>query len=394
MSVEFCWRHAPFTTRTIAYFLITSGMVPCIFFWILLAGTARLHALSLLTYNVAGNGATDWSTNSAQVQAIGRQVAFLRPDVITFQEIPYVYTYQMPNFVATYLPGYFLATNSATDGAIRSTIVSRYPIVRSKSWLHGSSLAPFGYTNGAGFTRDLFEAEIDVPGSTQHLHAFTVHLKAFSDADSAARRAAEASAVSNFFVNGFLTTNGQRPYVLSGDMNEDVARPPSSSGNPIGRLVNAATGLQLTTPTNLFTGKEFTYSIRGTLNSRIDYILPGTALASNIVSTQVFRTDVLTPTPPDLQSLDDRTGSDHLPVLVVFHNPYDAPFRITSRAFSNHVAQLSWESAPGRQYSVEVSSNFLAWLPFATNLTASTTNISWTGSVFAPAQFFRVRKQD
>ena len=39
-------------------------------------------ALTLMTWNVSGNGAADWSTNAPQVQAIGRQVAakgFLRP---------------------------------------------------------------------------------------------------------------------------------------------------------------------------------------------------------------------------------------------------------------------------------------------------------------------------
>src|SRR5690242_4771375 len=34
-------------------------------------------ALTVLSYNVSGNGAADWSTNSVQVQAIGRQVASL-----------------------------------------------------------------------------------------------------------------------------------------------------------------------------------------------------------------------------------------------------------------------------------------------------------------------------
>jgi endonuclease/exonuclease/phosphatase family metal-dependent hydrolase len=178
---------------------------------LMLFGTTRLHALSLLTYNVAGNGTTNWSTNTAQVQAIGRQMAFLQPDIIAFNEIPNTNTWQMANFVTAYLPGYFLATNSATDGFIRSVILSRYAIVGSKSWLHSSDLNPYGYTN-ANFTRDLFEAEIDVPGATQHLHVFTTHLKAFSDTNSAAKRAAEASAISNFFVSGFLTTNAARPY--------------------------------------------------------------------------------------------------------------------------------------------------------------------------------------
>ena len=51
----------------------------------------RLPALTVLTYNVAGNGATNWSTNSLQVQAIGRQVQNLQPDIITFNEIPSSY---------------------------------------------------------------------------------------------------------------------------------------------------------------------------------------------------------------------------------------------------------------------------------------------------------------
>ena len=360
---------------------------------VLLFGVTRLPAaVSLLTYNVAGNGTTDWSTNSAQVQAIGRQMAFLQPDIITFVEIPHTNTWQMQNFAASYLPGYSLATNSATDGFIRSVIASRYPIVRSKSWLHSADLSPFGYTN-ADFTRDLFEAEINVPGFEAHLHVFVTHLKAFADADSSARRAAEASAVSNFFVTGFLATNASHPYVLTGDLNEDVVRPPGNSGRPIARLANAATGLQLTTPTNPVSGKEFTFSIRATLNERIDYILPGGLLSSNIASSQVFRSDVLTPAPPGLQSLDSRTASDHLPVLMVFNNPYGPPFQLTSFAFSNQVAHLNWQSAAQRQYRVEGSSNFVAWTALATNLMASGTNHTWTGIISASFQFFRVYRE-
>ena len=76
-------------------------------------------------------------------------------------------------------------------------IISRFPIVRSQKWLDGVSLTNFGYAGH--FARDLFEAEISVPDFEQPVHVFVAHLKAFSDADSAAKRAAEASAVSNFF---------------------------------------------------------------------------------------------------------------------------------------------------------------------------------------------------
>src|SRR5439155_18352059 len=82
--------------------------------------------LLLLTYNANGNGASDWSTNSDQVQAIGRQMAFLRPDIIAMNEIPNTNTYQMTNSVNAFLPGYSLPTNSGTDGYIRSVVISRF----------------------------------------------------------------------------------------------------------------------------------------------------------------------------------------------------------------------------------------------------------------------------
>ena len=126
---------------------------------------ASAPAFSYLTYNVHGNGLTNWSTNMWHVQAIGRQMQYLNPDIITFNEIPVTNncTAQMADFVTAFRPGYYLVTNSADDGFIHSVILSRYPIVSSTSWLHGSDLTPYGYS-GSGFTRDLFEAQISVPG--------------------------------------------------------------------------------------------------------------------------------------------------------------------------------------------------------------------------------------
>jgi len=133
----------------------------------------------------------------------------------------------MANFVRAFLPGYSLATDSGADGYTRSVILSRYPIAHSKSWLARTNLAAFGY-NGP-FTRDLFEAEIEVPGFAQPVQVFTTHLKSgeVSSADSQ-HWVAEASAISNFFVTVFLPIN-PAPYVLTGDLNEDVQYPPYSN---------------------------------------------------------------------------------------------------------------------------------------------------------------------
>ena len=109
--------------------------------------TGTNSRLTLMTYNVKGNGVSDWSTNAAQVQAIGRQLIYLKPDVVTFNEIPRTNVWQMANWVIAFMPGYYLATNSGNDGFINCVIASRHPINRSKSWLDGASLNPFGYTN-------------------------------------------------------------------------------------------------------------------------------------------------------------------------------------------------------------------------------------------------------
>jgi endonuclease/exonuclease/phosphatase family metal-dependent hydrolase len=357
--------------------------------------SASAPAFSYLTYNAHGNGLTNWSTNMWHVQAIGRQMQYLNPDIITFNEIPVTNncTAQMMDFVTAFRPGYYLVTNSMDDGYIRSVILSRYPIVASTSWLHGSDLTPYGYT-GSGFTRDLFEAQISVPGFPQPLHVFAVHLKSAQDADSSAKRAAEAGAVSNFFATVYLPANGQQPYVLSGDMNEDILRPPVSNPQSIQRLISAPTGLQLTTAVNPLTGSERTWSIQDAdgLTVRYDYILPCAMLFSNLVGGQVFRTDLLYPVPPNLYSNDNKIASDHLPVFMVFANPFNTPFRLLSIGVTNQLVSLTWESTSNRQYHVEISSNLMAWTPLATNLAATGADFTFTTNVPGDVKFFRVRR--
>jgi len=353
-------------------------------------------AFSCLTYNAHGNGLTNWSTNLWHVKAIGRQLQYLDPDIITLNEIPVTNncTAQMADFVAAFRPGFYLATNSADDGYIRSVILSRFPILVSTSWLHGSDLTPYGYTN-SGFTRDLFEAQVAIPGFSQPLHVFTVHLKSAQDADSSAKRAAEAGAISNFFATIYLPANGQQPYLLNGDLNEDILRPPASNPQSLQRLVAVPTGLYLVTPLNPFTGSERTWSIQDTNRGptvRYDYILPGALLFSNITGSQVFRTDLLSPQPPNLYSNDDKIASDHLPVFMVFANPFNPPFRLLSIGVTNRILCLKWESTSNRLYHLEISSNLLTWTPWVTNLAATGADITFTTNAPGDVRFFRVER--
>jgi hypothetical protein len=374
---------------------ILAGLLFCFF-----SGTAPA-AVTLLTYNVAGNGVTNWTTNSPQIQALGRELQYLYPDIITFNEIPYSGAANMTNIVTTYLPGYHVAVSPKGDNFIHNGIASRYPILNTASFLNGSSLTAFGYPGTSKFTRDLFEATVQVPSFSRPWDVFVAHLKATTDDpnDDAARRAAEASAVSNFIANVYLPTNGGRFYTLSGDMNEDVIRPETNhyvSGHPIPRMCNPATGLQLTTPVNPLTpppNSDLTESIRSSLNVRFDYIMPCAALFSSIVSSQIFRTDLLSPLPAGLQAIDDRTASDHLPVLMLFNNPDDGPFQITSLVVSNQILTLTWSAANGRQYDVEASADLNQWSPLATNLAATGTNATFSTNAVSGQLFLRVLRR-
>ena len=349
-------------------------------------------AFSLLTYNLKGNGASDWSTNAPQVQAIGRQLMHLKPDVISFNEINNDQRGQMTNWVTAFLPGYTLVVSHGTDGFIRNGIGSRFPITRWTNHLDGASLTNFGYDGT--FTRDLLEAQLAVPGFSQPLHLFVAHLKSGTDnSDDARRRAAEASAISNFFVTGFLITNALHPFILAGDMNEDIARPATGSRQPIQRLTNGTT-LNLTTPRNPFTSSELTFSIQNTngLSRRYDYILPSTLLFSNVQSSQVFRTDLLAPLPPNLNADDDAMASDHLPVLMVFNNPFTKPFKVTAFTVTDASVSVTWESVPGQSYRVEAASSLPTWTTLADDLLATNYNFTFSTNSPAPIQFFRVKR--
>jgi len=301
----------------------------------------------------------------------------------------------MAGWMTAFLPGYFLATNSFGDTYIQSVIASRFPITRSASHLHTANLNPFGYTNSSSqnadnFTRDLFEAQINVPGFAQPLHVFTTHLKSTQGttyADAAAKRAAEAAAITNFFTTNLSALYPLHPYVLTGDMNDS-----DTNTLAIQRLISAPTGLRLTNPKNPTTGSINTFSIQASLSERIDFIFPSDLLYSNIRTSQVFRTDLLNPLPSNLNATDDEVASDHLPVLMVFSNPYTPAFQVTSFARSNTAVTVKWASVPGQIYQVETSPDLQTWAAFTANLTATNFNFSLITNVGDSKNFFRIRQ--
>lgn len=341
--------------------------------------------LSLVHYNVKGNFTTDWSTNAVQVQAIARQLQYLNPDIITLNEIPNGQRHEMTNWLTAFFPTYTLAISPGTDGVLRSGVLSRFPFVRSNAWLVNASLTNFGY-HGT-YTRDLFETEIAVPGATESVHVFTTHLKSGADADSQQRRAAECSAVSNFFATVFLATNRTRPYLLTGDLNEDINLPMSQNLQAIQRLTNE-TGLQLTTPVNPFTLSRITHSIQGNLDARFDYVLPAGVLSANVIVAQVFRTDLLPTLPPPLLASDSASASDHLPVQLIFNYP-DPPLRTTLQLTGQNLT-LTWPALVGRRFNIESSPDLAAWSVTVSNIVATSNHFAWITSPTHSSRFYRV----
>ncbi len=359
--------------------------------WALGAGPPTATAFTLLSWNVGGNGATDWSTNAPQVRAIGRILTWRQPDVIVLQEIPFAHTGQLTNWVRAWLPSHHLATNSGTDGYLRSAVLSRFLVRRSARWLDGAPLRNFGYDGP--FTRDLFEVELAVPGFAQPVHVFTTHLKQGSTEADLRRRGAEAAAISNWLVTAFLPTHADRAYLLTGDLNEDVLAPPAGSQRPIAKLVNPSTGLRLLTPRAPGSTSEKTWSTRGPgLWSRLDYLLPGGVLFSNLLRAEVVRTATLQPLPPGLNRDDEVTASDHLPLWAEFAHPDAPPFRVVRLEATGAALALVWEAAPGFEYIVEVTGDWRAWTPWGPAKSGAGPELRWEGPAPAGPAFFRVRR--
>ena len=110
-------------------------------FCLVAALVGKASGLSLLHYNVAGNGTTNWGTNSLQIQAIGRQMLYWQPEVVTFNEIPRTNTWQMASFVSAYLPGYFLAVTALTENHAGQLTLLRWSQLTGAPAATGAALA-------------------------------------------------------------------------------------------------------------------------------------------------------------------------------------------------------------------------------------------------------------
>ena len=177
-------------------------------------------------------------------------------------------------------------------------------------------------------------------------------------------------------------------------MNEDINRPRTYEQGAIQTLTSSPTGLRLTTPRNPVTNDERTWSIQNpSLTIRFDYILPCWLLYSNISSSQVFRSDRVSPPAPPLQSGDSATASDHLPIEMIIGNPYDAPYIIRALTISDQIATIHWQTVLGGRYRLEASSDLATWTAVASNLVGQGGELTVQVDVSAARQFFRIARE-
>ena len=355
-------------------------------------GAPTLQTVRVVTWNLSGFGMTNWHVGHPQLSAAARVLRTLTPEVVGFQELPEGWEPGMTNWVASWWPGATVVVGSFTDGALRLALATRLPVRAVRSWLRRVPLPAWGSDDV--FTRELLEAEVCVPGCADPLHLFVMHLKAGTDADSAARRAAEARAISNFFATAWPARSWGRAVVLLGDCNEDVARPRPGEQGAIRILGHALPGLTWLTPVNPVTGDERTWSIRDqALRYRFDYLFVGGWLVSNVVASGVFRSDLTPGGPAGVQVGDSPAASDHLPVWAAFANPAAVPQVQLVRTETN-VWRLIWWTASGQRFRVEGSPDLAGWQVLEETVGSRPGILETVVEGDGPTRFFRVLRLD
>jgi hypothetical protein len=67
-----------------------------------------------------------------------------------------------------------------------------------------------------------------------------------------------------------------------------------------------------------------------------------------------------------------------------------APLVIQPPTVVNHTVMLNWQAAAGQFYKVQSTSNLQTWQTTASNVTAASTNYTWTATNNAPQGFYRL----
>ena len=312
----------------------------------------------------------------------------LKPDVVAIQEFNYANNTagDFRSFVnTTFGTNFVYFREPDASYSIPNGVISRWPITATGSWED-----PDAGVNDRGFAW----AQIDLPGP-QDLYVVSVHLKASSGADNAARRAAEAGWIkgliqSNFPANAFI--------VVAGDFNIQGA----------GEAAMQIFGTFLSdtpVPTDAISAGDADTNAGRT--ERYDYALPSFSLTTNqvasVVGAQSFPNGLvfdsrkfspLSAVSPVQSGDSGVTGMQHMAVLKDFRVPYFITNQVpvpepSVRQIAPGV--LRWSGLSNLTYAVEMTSTLTNWTVAGTAWSA-TTNYVFTNSPSSPgARFFRVR---
>ena len=175
-------------------------------------------------WNIQALGTQNGSEWNQSVQVLQRMNA----DVVAIEEVTDPVEVALVPALAT-AAGYAQATVSDISGTLSGSlylaVLSRHPIVFADS----HSAAELSGDPGANdITRDIFEVHVQVPGASERLAIFVVHLKASSGGTNDFRRAVEIKRLRQA-IAAFRLAFPAAPYMVMGDFNEDLGDGPFGS---------------------------------------------------------------------------------------------------------------------------------------------------------------------
>ena len=185
------------------------------------AALAAQTPIRIAAWNIQATGtaaSTQWSRAVAILNRVGPDLCAIE-EITDASEVAAFGTFA----AATAFPYYAVSSISGTlSGNLYNGILSKHPIVFFDSH---SAAEISGDPTANDITRDIFEAHVQVPGAASILGVFVLHLKSGAGGSNEFRRAIEIKRL-NQVVLGFQTQNPGAPYVVVGDLNEDVGDGP------------------------------------------------------------------------------------------------------------------------------------------------------------------------
>ena len=312
----------------------------------------------------------------------------LKPDIVAIQEFNYgdKSATAIRSFVdMAFGTNYSYFRESGSGYTIPNGVISRYPIKSSGSWVDVDA-----GVNDRGFAW----GQVDLPG-TNDLYVVSVHLKASTGSDNAARRYAQVTKLwnlisANFPANAWI--------IVAGDCN--IYDPSEQAYQYLtGNLSDAPI------PTDIATGGDAdTNSGR---SERYDYVFPSRPLTNFMVATilpshtfskgLVFDSRIYSPladVSPVQAGDSEVTGMQHMAVVRSFSIPYlvTVTNAVPPPIVSMRSPQvIEWSGPSNLVYHVELRTDLTsaAWATAGT-ATSTSTNYSFTNETGFDRAFFRV----